>query len=131
MRRSLFSLSILGFLVAMAPSHAQDASKAGKSSTVGSFDVTQLEIRLRALSPGDRSVIEAASSKPGNLMSTSPGSPNDLLWSDMEKVGWTKRTTLSGQPVETDPLANVLRVYALTEEGMKSVQAALARLRRQ
>jgi hypothetical protein len=50
---------------------------------MSALDAAQLEQRLRKLSPGDLSVIEASALRPGSAMATSPGSPNDLLWSDM------------------------------------------------
>jgi hypothetical protein len=93
------------------------------------LDAAQLEERLRNLSPGDRSVIEASASKPGSAMTTSPGSANDQLWSDMEKVGWTKRVNpFEGAP-NAKELAALLRAFELTDAGTKAVTAALAKIR--
>lgn len=62
-------------------------------------------------------------------MTTSPGSPNDALWSDMEKVGWTKRVNpFEGTP-NAKELGALLRIFELTEEGAKAVVSALARIK--
>lgn len=58
-------------------------------------------------------------------MTTSAGSPNDVLWSDMEPVGWTKRTDpFADAPPE---VAKLLRSFELTESGAAAVKAALAK----
>jgi hypothetical protein len=108
---------------------SQDQGKTGVAARVSAFDAAQLEERLRKLGPGDLSVITASASKPGSAMTTSPGSPNDALWSDMEKVGWTKRVSpFEGTP-NAKELGALLRMFELTEEGAKAVVSALARIK--
>jgi hypothetical protein len=123
-RRFCLALVALGLLSSLAL--GQNKGNSGNTPAMQKFDLLQLEQRLRSLGPGDRSVIEAAVSRPGSVMTTSQGSPNDALWSEMEKVGWTKRLN----PFEGTPeLAALLRAFALTEDGAKAVVAALARLK--
>ena len=61
-------------------------------------------------------------------MTTTPGSANDVLWSDMEKVGWTKRVDLESSP-NTKALAALLKAFELTEPGAQAVRAALSKLK--
>jgi hypothetical protein len=126
-RRFCLALVALGFLSSLAL--GQNRGNSGNTPVMQKFDLLQLEQRLRSLGPGDRSVIEAAVSKPGSVMTTSPGSPNDLLWSEMEKAGWTKRVNpFEGSP-NAKELAALLRSFALTEDGAKAAAVALARLK--
>lgn len=100
----------------------------GLTHTVLALDINQLEQRLRALGPGDRSVIIHSATNPGSVMTTSPGSPNDSLWSEMEKVGWTKQVDVFAKPGENNPLAGLLRTFALTDSGAEAVKKAAAKL---
>jgi hypothetical protein len=127
MRRLLLAALAFCFLP-FSIAVSQDQGKKGPAQ-VSAFDAAQLEERLRKLGPGDLSVIAASASKPGSAMTTSPGSPNDALWSDMEKVGWTKRVNpFEGTP-NAKELGALLRMFELTEEGAKAVVTALARIR--
>ncbi len=126
-RRACLVAVALGLLASLA--HGQNKGNSGNTPAMQKFDLLQLEQRLRSLGAGDRSVIEAAASRPGSVMTTSPGSPNDALWSEMEKAGWTKRVNpFEGSP-NAKELAALLRSFALTEDGAKAVAVALARLK--
>lgn len=93
------------------------------SSNSAAFDARQLRFWLATLSPGDLSVNEGAAGHPGSVMITGIGSPNDALWSQMERVGWA-------QPITVDDLSmsGVASTYAFTEEGACAVTTALAEL---
>ena len=87
--------------------------------------IDQLAIRLGTLGAGDRSVIVYSASNPKSIMTTSPGTPNDALWSEMETAGWTKRVNaFADMPPE---VAKLLRGFELTEAGAAAVKAALAK----
>jgi hypothetical protein len=87
----------------------------------------QLLHRIKALSPADLSMLEGAVSRPGATLVTSPESENDLLWTDMELLGWLRGS------VESFDLGNgkslPLKRYALTDEGRKSIALLLPNYR--
>jgi Arc/MetJ family transcription regulator len=56
-------------------------------------------------------------------MITGIGSPNDALWSQMERAGWAQQIA-----VDDLSMAGVARTYAFTEAGARAVTTALAEL---
>ncbi|MBR0894989.1 hypothetical protein JQ616_08525 [Bradyrhizobium tropiciagri] len=93
------------------------------SSNSANFNARQLRFWLATLSPGDLSVNEGAAARPGSVMITGVGSPNDALWSQMEGAGWANRIT-----VDDPSMANVASTFAFTEAGARAVTKALAEL---
>lgn len=93
------------------------------SSNSTAFDACQLRFWLATLSPGDLSLNEGAAAGPKSAMITGIGSPNDALWSQMERVGWA-------QQIAADDLSmsGVASTYAFTEAGARAVTTALAEL---
>ncbi|WP_145987167.1 MULTISPECIES: hypothetical protein [Bradyrhizobium] len=93
------------------------------TSNSATFDARQLRFWLATLSPGDLSVNEGAAAHPGSLMITSIGSPNDALWSQMERAGWAQQ--IAGDDLS---IAGVASTYAFTELGAHAVTKALTEL---
>jgi hypothetical protein len=93
------------------------------SSNSSAFDARQLCLWLSTLSHGDLSVNEGAAARPGSAMIAGIGSPNDTLWSQMERAGWTQRIA-----VDDLSMTGVTSTYAFTEAGARAVTTALAEL---
>jgi hypothetical protein len=93
------------------------------SSNSAAFDARQLRFWLATLSPGDLSVNEGAAARPESAMITGIGSPNDALWSQMERVGWAQQIA-----VDDLSMSGVASTYAFTEAGARAVTTALAEL---
>jgi hypothetical protein len=83
---------------------------------------------MRQMSAADLSVLHASVHTPGSFMTTSPGSPNQLFWSAMEKLGWMIRTEddlgLAGGGRFS------LQMFAATPEGCAAIGDLLAALAR-
>ena len=47
--------------------------------------------RMRGMSAADLSVLLASSKTPDSNMTTGPGSPNEILWSEMVELGWDEK----------------------------------------
>jgi hypothetical protein len=93
------------------------------SSNSSAFDARHLRLWLATLSPGDLSVNEGAAARPGSAMITGIGSPNDSLWSQMERAGWAQQIA-----VDDLSMAGVASTHAFTEAGARAVTTALAEL---
>ncbi len=84
--------------------------------------------RMMNMTPGDISVLEAASKRaetdPDARMVTDPGSNNDKLWSAMEELGWMigRDEELIPNP-SGDPL--IFRIFRITEQGRQPIAALL------
>jgi hypothetical protein len=73
--------------------------------------------RMRALSPGDLSILEAVVESLGGEeatnLTTTPASANGRLWSEMTKLGWMS----ADAPLEEVPVATkVFVVHASAKE---------------
>lgn len=101
----------------------QWARRVSQSFKSSAFDAHQLWTWLSSLAPVDLSVNEAAAARPGHVMMTGVGSPNDELWSQMERVGWTHRIA-----ADDLPMAQMASTYAFTEAGARAVTTALTEL---
>jgi hypothetical protein len=93
------------------------------SSNSSAFDARHLRLWLATLSHGDLSVNEGAAARPGSAMITGIGSPNDSLWSQMERAGWAQQIA-----VDDLSMAGVASTHAFTEAGARAVTTALAEL---
>lgn len=85
---------------------------------------------LRMMSAGDRSVLEAASHRSQGdevVMTTSPDSNNEKIWSRFIKYGWTAPHKFEDAPAE---IRNLLSQYKLTAEGREAVPMLLFALHR-
>jgi hypothetical protein len=83
--------------------------------------------RMREMSAADISVLEAAATGPsGAGLTTMLGSPNDILWTDMERAGWM--TSLIKE-LPANGLQLQLKVFRLEEAGQAPVRDLLERLR--
>jgi hypothetical protein len=84
--------------------------------------------RMMNMTPGDISVLEAASKRaetdPGARMVTDPTSNNHKLWSAMEQLGW-----MIGQDEELIPNSSrdplIFRSFRITERGWQPIAELL------
>ena len=81
--------------------------------------------KLRALSAGDRSVLEASlarlPSDDGRFLGTTPDSLNDRLWSDFVALGWMR---VHQEPQPKHPL----KTFEITSEGVPKLTRLLSEL---
>ncbi len=82
---------------------------------------------IRQLSPADRSVLEAVvqslESEESVRVTTTPGSANDRIWSEMATLGWMSVDTPLDVPVDT-------RVYIVERRTMKPLSEMLLDIKR-
>jgi hypothetical protein len=91
-------------------------------------EVPALLQQMRQLSAADLSVLQASVSTPGSFMTTSPGSPNQLVWSAMEKLGWMVRSEDELGLAGGGRFA--LQMFAATPEGCEAIKELLSSLPR-
>jgi hypothetical protein len=90
------------------------------------IDTEALLARMRTMTDGDLSVLHASLQSPDSSMATSPGSPNDVLWSAMEKLGWMLRHE---QSIPLPGMASFnLLTYVITPEGRHPITELLSKL---
>jgi hypothetical protein len=93
--------------------------------------VTQAQIdallqRMRQMSAADLSVLEASSGTPESSMTTAPGSPNEVLWSEMVGMGWmTKRDEDLDLP---GGVRIPMSIYSITQQGLQPIMNLLSTL---
>ncbi len=92
----------------------------------GNANTETLLAHMRTMTDGDISVLEASVETPDSSMATSPGSPNDVLWSAMEELGWMRRHEESIPLPGTTPFR--LLTYAITPEGQQPISELLSKL---
>jgi hypothetical protein len=82
--------------------------------------------RMRKMSAADLSVLQASADTPDSQMTTAPGSPNEVLWSEMEKLGWMIRAaediSLPGG------VKFAMHTYSMTPAGREAVSKLLSLL---
>jgi hypothetical protein len=83
--------------------------------------------QMREMTEADLSVLQASVDTPDSSMTTAPGSPNEALWSAMEKLGWMVRTTDELDPPGVGRF--LLQVYSLTPAGQVGVSHLLSIVR--
>lgn len=83
--------------------------------------------RMTTMSAADLSVLEAGLQIPDVCLTTQPGSANDVLWKEMEALGWLQGSDESLRISDRIPFP--LRKYALREVGRAPIAALLARFR--
>jgi hypothetical protein len=82
--------------------------------------------RMRDMSAADLSVLAASADTPGSNMTTAPGSRNDALWSDMEKLGWL---TVKSETLDLPGGKQYLmKIYAIAAEGREPILTLLSAL---
>jgi hypothetical protein len=80
--------------------------------------------RMRQMSAGDLSMLEAAVNTPDSNMATGPGSPNEALWSEMAALGW-----IVTRDEELDIPGGIrfpMRIYSITPEGRQPIAGLLS-----
>lgn len=83
--------------------------------------------RMKQMSAADISVLEAAArGRAGAGLTTMPGSPNDTLWTAMEREGWM---TSSMVDMPANGLQLQLKVFRLEEAGREPITHLLERLK--
>ena len=82
--------------------------------------------RMREMSAADISVLEASAQTPGSNMTTSPGSPNEILWSEMVGLGWMEsRDEMLELP---EGARFLIRIYSISPEGLEPIRNLLSAL---
>jgi hypothetical protein len=82
--------------------------------------------RMRGMSAADISVLEASTETPESSMTTAPGSPNELLWSEMAALGWMNRRD---EDLELPGGARFpMKIYTISPEGLQSILNLLSTL---
>jgi hypothetical protein len=82
--------------------------------------------RMRGMSAADLSVLDASAHTPDSNMTTSPGSPNQALWSEMVKIGWmNEKEDAIGLPGGT---RFTMTVYSIRPEGLEPILSLLSHL---
>ncbi len=80
--------------------------------------------RMRGMSAADLSVLDAAAHTPDSNMTTSPGSPNEVLWSAMVELGWMNKKEdgldLPGGARFT------MNLYSIRPEGLQPILSLLS-----
>ena len=79
--------------------------------------------RMRHMSRADISVLEACVKSPDSAMTTFPGSPNDVLWTEMMQLGWTDRDEQVASL--SDSVSITLRIYKITQQGREPISNLL------
>lgn len=75
--------------------------------------------RMREMSAADLSVLETSTETPGSSMTTAPGSPNELLWSEMVALGWMNRRD---EDLELPGGARFpMKIYTISPEGLQPI----------
>jgi hypothetical protein len=82
--------------------------------------------RMREMSAADLSVLQASADTPDSQMTTAPGSPNEALWSQMEKLEWMIRTAEDISLPGGGQFA--MHTYSLTPAGREAVLKLLSLL---
>jgi hypothetical protein len=87
----------------------------------------ELRTLLRGLSAGDRSVLAATLETSDSQIATVRGSPNDLLWSQLVKLGLAQEKVLE---IDLPPALKHIqpRSFALSDAGRAALPALLAEL---
>jgi hypothetical protein len=82
--------------------------------------------RMRGMSAADLSVLDASVHTPDSNMTTSPGSPNQALWSEMVELGWmNKKEDAIDLPGGT---RFTMTVYSIRPEGLEPILSLLSSL---
>jgi hypothetical protein len=82
--------------------------------------------RMRKMSAADLSVLQASADMPDSQMTTAPGSPNEALWSEMEKLGWMIRAAEDISLPGGGKFA--MLTYSMTPAGREAVSKLLSLL---
>ena len=88
--------------------------------------IESLVQRMRKMSAADLSVLQASADTPDSLMTTAPGSPNEALWSEMEKLGWMTRAADEISLPGGGKFA--MQTYSMTPAGREAVLKLLSML---
>jgi hypothetical protein len=89
-------------------------------------DMAALLQQMYSMSAGDLSTLEASLGDPGSKMVTSPGSPNDALWSRMVSLGWMSLEERTVGIPEGPSI--VMKEYRIEPEGRQPVTQLMAAL---
>ena len=81
---------------------------------------------MREMSAADISVLAASTQEPGSNMTTAPGSPNEVLWTEMIELGWMSSRDESLDIPGRPPLP--MKIYSITPEGLEPISNLLSRL---
>jgi hypothetical protein len=74
---------------------------------------------MREMSAADISVLEASSKTPDCSMTTGPGSPNEVLWSEMVGLGWM---TMRDESLDLPGGVHIpMKIYSITQEGLQPI----------
>ena len=80
--------------------------------------------RMREMSAADLSVLEASTQTPGSSMTTGPGSPNEVLWSEMVDLGWMIRRD---EALDLPGGARFpMKIYTISPEGLEPISNLLS-----
>lgn len=82
--------------------------------------------RMRAMSAADLSILEAAFAEPSGepiMVTTTPGSKNDFLWSDMVTLGWMSAAPSLDVPIPT-------KVFVVNSSAKEQIASLLSDNRR-
>jgi hypothetical protein len=82
--------------------------------------------RMRGMSAADLSVLQASADTPDSQMTTAPSSPNEALWSEMEKLGWMIRASEDISLPGGGRFA--MHTYSMTPAGREAVLKLLSLL---
>ena len=82
--------------------------------------------RMRGISAADLSVLDASAHTPDSNMTTSPGSANSVLWSEMAELGWMNKKEDSLDLPGRAPF--VMTIYSIRPEGTEPILSLLAAL---
>jgi hypothetical protein len=80
--------------------------------------------RMRQMSAADLSVLQASTQTPGSSITTAPGSPNEVLWSEMVGLGWMDR-----RDEELELSAGTrfpMKIYTIRPEGLQPILSLLS-----
>jgi hypothetical protein len=95
---------------------------------VGNADIPSLLKQLSELSAGDQSVLREGAARPHSEMTTTPDSPNDRLWSQMEALGWMI-SRVHEIAVPNGPTIR-LKMFAITDAGRARIAELLSSVSR-
>ncbi len=82
--------------------------------------------RMRSMSPGEISVLEASVRTPDSNMTTGPGSRNEALWTEMAQLGWIGIKEDSIDLPGGNKFA--IKIYSITPEGVAPIQELLSKI---
>lgn len=105
--------------------HRTEALRGGKQLMASTDQTDRLLGRMKTMSVADLSTLEAGLSHPDATLTTQPGSENDLLWKEMEALGWLQGSDGSFDLPNGNSLP--LRTYAIMEEGRAPIASLLAK----